>query len=113
MGDQLRGLAKSTDSGQTWTKLDAPRWGGESNFVQVSVANLDGELYFWGVTHGRFGGVAADEGAAAEVEDQDAYRYFTGTAATAQPTWSADDAAAATRSSTTPSASCRWSGTPI
>ena len=49
VGDQLHaGLAKSTDQGQTWTKLDAPRWGGESNFVQVSVANVDGELLLLG-----------------------------------------------------------------
>src|SRR5258708_5784086 len=28
------GFAKSTDQGQTWTKLAAPRWPGTSNFIQ-------------------------------------------------------------------------------
>ena len=46
------GLAKSTDGGETWTKLAAPRWPGDSNFIHVSVAKVDGDLYFWGVTHG-------------------------------------------------------------
>jgi Domain of unknown function (DUF4185) len=73
------GLAKSTDQGRTWTKLSAPRWGGESNFVQVSVTARDGDLYFWGVTHGRFGGVKLMKVAERDVEEQSAYRYFTGT----------------------------------
>src|SRR5262249_8785728 len=51
------GLAKSVDHGRTWTKLAAPRWPGDSNFVQVSVTPYQGDLYFWGVTHGRHGGV--------------------------------------------------------
>jgi Domain of unknown function (DUF4185) len=88
------GLAKSTDGGQTWTKLDAPRWPGDSNFIQVSVTNIDGELYFWGVTHGRFGGVALMKVAEADVEKQGAYRYFTGTAADGTPQWSPDMAKA-------------------
>ena len=90
------GLGKSTDQGRTWTKLDAPRWGGESNFVQVSVANVDGELHFWGVTHGRFGGVRLMKVPEAEVEDQNAYRYYTGTDGAGAPIWSADEAAATT-----------------
>jgi len=82
------GFARSTDGGQTWTKLDAPRWGGESNFVQVSVSKLDGDLYFWGVTHGRFGGVQLMTVPEKDVEKQSAYRYFSGTAADGSPRWS-------------------------
>lgn len=84
------GLAKSADGGQTWTKLDSPKWPGNSNFIQVSVTNIGGELYFWGVTHGRFGGVALMKVAEADVEQQSGYEYFTGTAADGTPQWSSD-----------------------
>ncbi len=82
------GLAKSTDHGETWTKLAAPRWPGDSKFVQVSVANVDGELYFWGITHGRFGGVALMKVKETDVERQDRYRYFAGTSGDGRPQWS-------------------------
>ncbi|WP_155368374.1 DUF4185 domain-containing protein [Catellatospora vulcania] len=90
------GLAKSTDHGQTWAKLAAPTWPGDSNFVQVSVAEVDGDLYFWGVMHGRFGGVQLMKVAPTQVEVPDAYRYFAGTAADGTPSWSDDRAAART-----------------
>ena len=90
------GFAKSTDDGQTWTQLDAPKWKGDSNFVQVSVTNVDGELYFHGVTHGRFGGVQLMKVATADVEKPTAYQYFTGTAADGTPQWSGDIGAART-----------------
>jgi hypothetical protein len=84
------GLAKSTDHGQTWTKLDSPRWPGDGNFVQVSVSNVDGELYFWGVTHGRFAGVQLMKVREQDVERQDAYEYFTGVSSEGKPQWSRD-----------------------
>ncbi|WP_084557585.1 DUF4185 domain-containing protein [Hamadaea tsunoensis] len=90
------GLAKSVDKGRTWTRLAAPTWSGESNFVQVSVAEHDGDLYFWGVTHGRFGGVRLMKVAVAEVETPSAYRYFTGTGTNGEPVWSPDQDAART-----------------
>ncbi|MEV6104173.1 DUF4185 domain-containing protein [Streptomyces sp. NPDC051940] len=90
------GLAKSTDQGRTWTKLDAPRWPGTSNFIQVSVAEVDGDLYFWGVPHGRFGGVRLMRVPEQDVEDPGAYRYFAGTAGTGRPRWSPDAAKAET-----------------
>jgi hypothetical protein len=83
------GLATSTDEGQTWQPLESPRWDGESNFVQVSVTAIDGQLYFWGVTHGRFGGVQLMKVAEEDVEDQSAYRYFTGTKGST-PQWDKD-----------------------
>ena len=55
------GLARSTDEGKSWTVLEGPRWSGESHFVQVSPVKLSAEgvdwIYFWGTTHGRFGGL--------------------------------------------------------
>ncbi|MEJ7649485.1 MAG: DUF4185 domain-containing protein [Nakamurella sp.] len=89
------GLAKSTDQGKTWTTLDSPQWPGDSNFVQVSVTEIEGELYFWGVTHGRFGGVQLMKMPTGDVEKQDAYRYYTGTT-DGLPNWSADIAQATT-----------------
>ena len=90
------GLARSTDGGETWTKLAAPRWPGDSNFIQVSVAKVDGDLYFWGVTHGRLGGVQLMKVPEQDVERQDAYRYFSGVSASGEPQWSADIQAAKT-----------------
>jgi hypothetical protein len=58
------GLARSDDGGETWEPLDAPRWEGDSNFVQVAAAHAsDGGaeyVYFWGIPAGRLGGVARD-----------------------------------------------------
>jgi len=89
------GLAKSTDRGHTWTPLASPRWPGTSNFVQVSVTNVNGDLYFWGVTHGRFGGVQLMKVTEKDVEKQTAYQYFTGIRGS-QPQWSSDINAAKT-----------------
>lgn len=90
------GFAKSTDDGKTWTQPAAPKWAGDSNFVQVSVSNVNGELYFHGITHGRFGGVQLMKVAEPDVEKPDAYRYFTGAAADGTPQWSPDQNAATT-----------------
>lgn len=90
------GLAKSTDGGESWTKLAAPNWPGDSNFIQVCVAKVEGDLYFWGVTHGRLGGVQLMKVREQDVEQQDAYRYFSGLSADGAPTWSASLAAAET-----------------
>jgi hypothetical protein len=89
------GLAKSTDGGHTWTKLDSPKWPGDSNFIQVSVTKVGNDLYFWGVRHGRFGGVQLMKVGERDVEKQGAYRYFTGTSG-GTPRWSADMSAART-----------------
>ncbi|WP_212754411.1 DUF4185 domain-containing protein [Nakamurella aerolata] len=89
------GLAKSTDDGKTWTQLATPKWSGTSNFVQVSVVERDGMLYFLGVTHGRFGPVRLMRVPTAEVEKPASYQYFSGTAADGSPQWSADEKAAA------------------
>ncbi|MFC0680052.1 DUF4185 domain-containing protein [Lysobacter korlensis] len=93
------GLAKSTDDGQSWKVLDEPRWDGESQFVQVSPAPISEGgtdwTYFWGITHGRFGGASVMKVETSELERQDAYHYFTGTDAEGRPKWgdSVDEAA--------------------
>lgn len=90
------GLAKSTDGGETWTKLAAPRWPGTSNFSAVSVAKVDGDLYFWGAPQGRLGGVQLMKVRERDVEKQGAYRYFTGLSADGAPRWSTAISAAKT-----------------
>src|SRR5690606_6596524 len=88
------GLASSTDEGQTWSVLDEPRWDGESGFVQVAPTTIteDGVdwLYFWGITHGRFGGVSLAKVKAAEVDQGDSYLYFTGVNENGSPLWGGD-----------------------
>lgn len=88
------GLARSTDEGQTWTKLDAPRWSGTEGFVQISPAHvtIDGAdwLYAWGITHGRFGGVSLARVPFAQVEDPAAWQYFAGQKNGGKPRWAAD-----------------------
>ncbi len=92
------GLAKSTDEGQSWQVLESPRWSGESGFVQVAPAHVleDGEdwVYFWGITHGRFSGASLMKVRASEVENADAYLYFTGTSESGDPEWSSDQSSA-------------------
>lgn len=90
------GLARSTDQGNTWVVLDSPRWPGESNFIQVSVAQVGDDLYFWGVTHGRFGGVQLMRVPVVDVENASAYRYYAGTDGNNHPMWSDDIAKAMT-----------------
>ncbi|PZF80874.1 DUF4185 domain-containing protein [Jiangella anatolica] len=95
-------LAKSTDDGQTWEVLDAPRWPGDSNFIQVATAHVAEDevdhVYFWAIPAGRFGGVQLMKVPAAQetVEDPSSYRYFTGTDAEGRPVWSDDMNQAAT-----------------
>jgi hypothetical protein len=82
------GLARSTDHGETWIPLESPRWPGDSNFIQVSVARVGSDLYFWSVPAGRFGGVCLMKVDSRHVEDADAYRYFAGLDAHGTPRWS-------------------------
>lgn len=95
-------LVKSTDQGETWTHLDAPRWPGTSNFVQIAAAKIaDGGtdfVYLWGIPAGRFGGVQLMRVPATPeaVEDPSAYTYFTGTDSSGAPQWAAEMSSAAT-----------------
>ncbi|MDL9977746.1 DUF4185 domain-containing protein [Microbacterium sp. ASV49] len=91
-------LAKSTDEGRTWTKLKAPTWPGDSNFVQVATAHVDEGgteyVYFWGIPAGRFGSVELMRVPAttSAVEDPRAYSYFAGTDPGGSPRWGAKPA---------------------
>lgn len=80
------GLAASHDDGETWEVLDSPRWGGESGFVQISPYRVGDDLYVWGITHGRFGGVHLAKVPVSRVEDASAWRYLTGVD-DGDPTW--------------------------
>lgn len=80
------GLAKSSDAGQTWQKLSL-RWPGESNFIQTAHCLVDDTLYLWGIPAGRYGGVALMKVDVAQVEDYEAYAYFTGTDDEGKPQW--------------------------
>jgi len=96
------GLARSRDRGQTWEILEAPRWPGGSNFIQVAAYPVteEGEefIYFWAIEAGRFGGVQLMKVPATTqaVEDQSSYRYFAGTEDSGAPIWSPELAEAAT-----------------
>lgn len=96
------GLVRSTDDGKTWEVLDAPRWPGDSNFIQVATATVTeggtDYVYLWSIPSGRFGGVQLMRVPATQeaVEDIDAYTYFTGTDDDGAPVWSQDMAQAAT-----------------
>jgi len=89
------GIARSTDSGQTWTKLSQPRWPGGSNFVQVAIWKQTGDLLIWGIPSGRHGGAALMKVHETEIENAGSYRYFAG-ARDGQPAWSKDMRDAAT-----------------
>lgn len=71
-------LAKSTDEGQTWQRLNKVKWPGDSNFIQTAHALVGDILYIWGIPSGRFGGVALMKVNVNDVEDYEAYSYFTG-----------------------------------
>lgn len=96
------GLARSTDGGDSWEALAAPRWAGISNFVQVTTALVsDGGadyVYLWGIPAGRFGAVQLMRVRATttEVEDPSAYEYFAGTDREGGARWSPHEEAAET-----------------
>jgi hypothetical protein len=72
------GLAKSTDQGATWTKLDTVKWPGDSGFVQNAALKVGSYVYFWGIPAGRFGGVSHMRVPLSKVEDFTAYEYYQG-----------------------------------
>lgn len=90
------GLARSTDAGATWEALDAPRWPGDSNIIQIAAAHVregsDEYVYLWCIPSGRFGGVQLMRVPATveAVEDAGAYTYFAGVGEGGAPRWSDD-----------------------
>ncbi len=83
------GLARSTDDGQTWQKLEELKWPGDGNFVQTAIARQDGQLWIWGIPGGRHGGVQLMRVAEARIEDMRSYEYFAGMGE-ATAVWSRD-----------------------
>ncbi len=77
-------IAYSDDDGNRWSR-SGTRWPGNSNFIQVAVAEQSGYVYFWGVPAGRFGGVKLARVLPPDVLNKAAYRYYTGTG------WSASE----------------------
>jgi hypothetical protein len=71
-------IAYSDDDGKTWS-LSGSQWPGNSNFIQVAVAERSDYLLFWGVPAGRYGGVKLARVLPDDVLDRSAYRYYTGT----------------------------------
>jgi len=79
------GLAKSTDQGRTWRKLDGPRWPGDSGFAQNAALVVEDHVHFWGAPAGRYGPVRLMRVPSDRVEDPDAYAYFLGRDASGEP----------------------------
>lgn len=81
------GLAKSTDGGQKWTKLNDVTWPGDSNFIQTANCRVGDTMYIWGIPSGRFGGVALMKAPVDKLEDLREYSYFTGLGVDGVPLW--------------------------
>lgn len=81
------GLAVSDDEGSSWDKLPGRTWPGESNFIQTANCEIGDTMYFWGIPSGRFGGVALMKVKTEQVEEFEAYSYFTGTDENGEPQW--------------------------
>jgi hypothetical protein len=81
------GLARSTDNGQNWVKLEDASWPGDSNLIQVAIHKIDKEIYFWGIPSGRFGGVELMKVAEKDIEDKNKYTYYSGLQ-NGEPVWS-------------------------
>ena len=81
------GLAKSEDEGQSWKKLNDVKWPGDSNFIQTAHYRMGDTMYFWGIPAGRFGGVALMKCEVDELENLEAYSYYTGCDEAGDPQW--------------------------
>lgn len=78
-------IAYSDDNGNTWHRSGTQR-SGNSNFIQVAIAEQSGYLLIWGIPSGRFGGVKLARVLPSDVLDNAAYQYYTGTS------WSTNEA---------------------
>lgn len=78
------GIARSEDDGQSFQILEEPRWPGDSNFIQVSVAPVGEYLYLWSIPAGRYGGVQLMRVRPEQIEELAAYEYFAGSGVTGE-----------------------------
>ena len=81
------GLAISRDEGKTWARSSTVKWPGNSNFIQTANARVGDTMYIWGIPSGRFGGVALMKCDVYQLEDMEAYAYYTGMDAEGNPVW--------------------------
>lgn len=86
-------VAKSTDLGQSWTKLPSLTWS-PGSFNQVAIYKKDGFIYFFGIPCARAGGVKLMRVPEASIENKSAYQYFGGFFA-GTPAWYTNNEAAA------------------
>jgi hypothetical protein len=86
------GLAVSEDGGKKWVKLPDVKWPGDSGFIQTANVQVEDTMYFWGILSGRFGGVSLMKVPVAQLEDMNAYRYYTGKDEAGLPVWESGDA---------------------
>jgi D-arabinan endo alpha-(1,5)-arabinofuranosidase len=84
------GLAYSDDGGVTWIKDPLARWPGGSNFGQAAMVPVGDTVYVFGIPAGRFGKAVLARVPAAQLLTFAAWRYWDGSA------WTADPGAAAT-----------------
>jgi len=87
------GLARSTDQGRTWQKLDGVRWPGDAGFVQNAALKVGDFVYFWGIPAGRFGDVSLMRVPQERVEEYAAYEYFQGREPSGEPRYATGESA--------------------
>ncbi len=80
-------LTRSTDEGQTWEDLTDVTWPEDCNFMQTANYRVGDTMYFWGIPEGRFGGVALMKCDVHELDNFEAYSYFTGCDDNDEPQW--------------------------
>ena len=81
-------VLKSEDHGESWTQVEGLAWqartedgdeGAAPNFAQIYPLNAgDGYVYIYGIPGGRSGGVKLGRVAEDQIENFEAYEYFTG-----------------------------------
>lgn len=87
-------LARSTDTGRTWTILRDAAWPGTSGFVQLAHAEVVSEgrrwMYQWGIPSGRFGPIRLMRMpySTGGVENPRHWQYFAGLDRRRRPHWS-------------------------
>ncbi len=107
------GLTKSTDGGQTYTRVDDVAFTGYKdttvaaltgyeaakvrdhyapNFCQIWPVEHDGYIWIYGIQGGRFGGVKLARVLPQNIEDFDSYEFFTGTDEEGEPVFVAGKA---------------------
>lgn len=81
------GIAKSTDKGQTWSKLENLRWDGNGNFVQMAPAKSGDYMYFWCIPAGRYSGVSLMRVSLDNIENYNEYEYYQYTDSNGNPVY--------------------------